>query len=79
MRKYSVHHREMALQSQIWGDNVASRPYWARPRRSPCGVFRASAGLLGRVEGDLDVLLVDALLYLGGGGQRAPVGLEQRI
>ena len=43
------------------------------------GWFEPTPGLLGRVEGDLDVLLVDALLDLGRGGQRAPVGLEERV
>jgi hypothetical protein len=35
--------------------------------------------LLGRVEADLDVLLVDPLLHLRSGGQRPSVGLEQRV
>ena len=42
------------------------------------GVFGPPLGY-GRVEGDLDVLLVDPLLDLGGGGQRPLVGLEQRV
>ena len=46
-------------------------------RRASCASLRAGSG--GLVEADLDVLLVDPLLDLGGGGEGAPVGLEQWV
>ena len=68
MRKYFVVASEMALWSQI-----------SAIERLRLGGSGSRIGLRRGVESDLDVLLVDALLGLGRAGQRALVGVEQRV
>ena len=71
---------EMAFQSQNPGMQLRFGPALGclAPAAERAGKsLRCGSG--GLVEADLDVLLVDPLLDLGGGGEGAPVGLEQRV